>query len=178
MIEIFMILCPRLLGNCAHFHKGGWWYNACGQTNLNGVWYSGGVYRSKFQDGIFWAEYGGGFYSLKSVRLMIRPIDWNIGLWFPSNAPQFPPYLYLPTNKDSKAEPGAPAIVQQCHVKYKGGRDGGMRLWPDNNDSSSLSSDLLPSWLWDEDCYCPSVVIALLHLSVWKVVVHQAPWNH
>uniref|UniRef100_A0A147A6A3 Angiopoietin-like 1a n=1 Tax=Fundulus heteroclitus TaxID=8078 RepID=A0A147A6A3_FUNHE len=62
-------------GNCAHFHKGGWWYNACGQTNLNGVWYSGGVYRSKFQDGIFWAAYGGGFYSLKSVRLMIRPID-------------------------------------------------------------------------------------------------------
>ncbi|XP_062858210.1 angiopoietin-related protein 1a [Trichomycterus rosablanca] len=62
-------------GNCAHFHKGGWWYNACGQTNLNGVWYSGGVYRSKFQDGIFWAEYGGGFYSLKSVRMMIRPID-------------------------------------------------------------------------------------------------------
>ncbi|XP_041647451.1 angiopoietin-related protein 1a [Cheilinus undulatus] len=62
-------------GNCAHFHKGGWWYNACGQTNLNGVWYSGGVYRSKFQDGIFWAEYGGGFYSLKSVQLMIRPIE-------------------------------------------------------------------------------------------------------
>ncbi|KAG5850011.1 angiopoietin-related protein 1a [Anguilla anguilla] len=62
-------------GNCAHFHKGGWWYNACGQTNLNGVWYAGGVYRSKFQDGIFWAEYGGGSYSLKSVRMMIRPID-------------------------------------------------------------------------------------------------------
>lgn len=66
-----------ITGNCAHFHKGGWWYNACGQTNLNGVWYSGGVYRSKFQDGIFWAEYGGGFYSLKSVRMMIRPIDWG-----------------------------------------------------------------------------------------------------
>lgn len=63
-------------GNCAHFHKGGWWYNACGQANLNGVWYSGGVYRSKFQDGIFWADYGGGFYSMKSVRMMIRPIDW------------------------------------------------------------------------------------------------------
>lgn len=62
-------------GNCAHFHKGGWWYNACGQTNLNGVWYSGGVYRSKYQDGVFWADYGGGYYSLKSVRLMIRPID-------------------------------------------------------------------------------------------------------
>lgn len=64
-------------GNCAHFHKGGWWYNACGQTNLNGVWYTGGVYRSKFQDGIFWADYGGGFYSMKSVRMLIRPIDWD-----------------------------------------------------------------------------------------------------
>ncbi|XP_023674552.1 angiopoietin-related protein 1-like [Paramormyrops kingsleyae] len=62
-------------GNCAHFHKGGWWYNACGQTNLNGVWYTGGVYRSKFQDGIFWADYGGGSYSMKGVRMMIRPID-------------------------------------------------------------------------------------------------------
>lgn len=86
----FLMLYHSLLGNCAHFHKGGWWYNACGQTNLNGVWYSGGVYRSKFQDGVFWAEYGGGFYSLKSVRLMIRPIDWNLELGFPSDAPQFP----------------------------------------------------------------------------------------
>lgn len=66
---------PSPASNCAHFHKGGWWYNACGQTNLNGVWYPGGVYRSKFQDGIFWADYGGGFYSLKSVRMMIRLID-------------------------------------------------------------------------------------------------------
>ncbi|CAM4598587.1 unnamed protein product [Leuciscus chuanchicus] len=62
-------------GNCAHFHKAGWWFSACGQTNLNGVWYSGGVYRSRFQDGIFWADYGGGFYSMKSVRMMIRPVD-------------------------------------------------------------------------------------------------------
>uniref|UniRef100_A0A672JYZ4 Angiopoietin-related protein 1-like n=1 Tax=Sinocyclocheilus grahami TaxID=75366 RepID=A0A672JYZ4_SINGR len=62
-------------GNCAHFHKAGWWYSTCGQANLNGVWYSGGVYRSRFQDGIFWADYGGGFYSMKSVRMMIRPID-------------------------------------------------------------------------------------------------------
>ncbi|XP_069497274.1 angiopoietin-related protein 1 [Ambystoma mexicanum] len=62
-------------GNCAHFHKGGWWYNACAHSNLNGVWYRGGHYRSKHQDGIYWAEYRGGSYSLKSVRMMIRPID-------------------------------------------------------------------------------------------------------
>lgn len=74
MQTLMMVLCC-LSGNCANFHKGGWWYNACGQTNLNGVWYSGGVYRSRFQDGIFWADYGGGFYSMKSVRMMIRPID-------------------------------------------------------------------------------------------------------
>ncbi|NWT22632.1 ANGL1 protein, partial [Cardinalis cardinalis] len=62
-------------GNCAHFHKGGWWYNACAHSNLNGVWYRGGHYRSKYQDGIFWAEYRGGSYSLKAVQMMIRPID-------------------------------------------------------------------------------------------------------
>lgn len=62
-------------GNCAHFHKGGWWYNACAHSNLNGVWYRGGHYRSKHQDGIFWAEYRGGSYSLKAVQMMIKPID-------------------------------------------------------------------------------------------------------
>ncbi|XP_006005130.1 angiopoietin-related protein 1a [Latimeria chalumnae] len=62
-------------GNCAHFHKGGWWYNACAHSNLNGVWYRGGVYRSKYQDGIYWSEYRGGSYSLKAVRMMVRPID-------------------------------------------------------------------------------------------------------
>ncbi|KAM4641359.1 angiopoietin-related protein 1 isoform 1-T2 [Discoglossus pictus] len=62
-------------GNCAHFHKGGWWYNACAHANLNGVWYRGGHYRSKHQDGIYWAEYRGGSYSLKNVKMMIRRID-------------------------------------------------------------------------------------------------------
>ncbi|XP_039590447.1 angiopoietin-related protein 1a [Polypterus senegalus] len=62
-------------GNCAHFHKGGWWYNSCAQSNLNGVWYRGGQYRSKFQDGIYWAEYRGGSYSLRRVQMLLRPID-------------------------------------------------------------------------------------------------------
>lgn len=61
------------VGNCAHYQKGGWWYNACAHSNLNGVWYRGGHYRSRYQDGVYWAEFRGGSYSLKKVVMMIRP---------------------------------------------------------------------------------------------------------
>ncbi|CAL1568181.1 unnamed protein product [Knipowitschia caucasica] len=60
-------------GNCAHYQKGGWWYNSCAHSNLNGVWYRGGHYRSRYQDGVYWAEFRGGAYSLKKVTMMIRP---------------------------------------------------------------------------------------------------------
>ncbi|XP_043940613.1 angiopoietin-related protein 6 [Protopterus annectens] len=59
-------------GNCAHFQKGGWWYHMCAHSNLNGVWYKGGHYRSRYQDGVYWAEFRGGSYSLKKVSMMIR----------------------------------------------------------------------------------------------------------
>ncbi|MEQ2276552.1 hypothetical protein XENORESO_014510, partial [Xenotaenia resolanae] len=54
--------------NCAHFQKGGWWYHMCAHSNLNGVWYRGGHYRSRYQDGVYWAEFHGGSYSLKRVN--------------------------------------------------------------------------------------------------------------
>ncbi|XP_054859107.1 angiopoietin-related protein 6 [Eublepharis macularius] len=60
-------------GNCAHYQKGGWWYNMCAHSNLNGVWYKGGHYRSRYQDGVYWAEFRGGAYSLRKVAMMIRP---------------------------------------------------------------------------------------------------------
>ncbi|KAL4659161.1 angiopoietin-related protein 6 [Arapaima gigas] len=61
-------------GNCAHYQKGGWWYHMCAHSNLNGVWYRGGHYRSRYQDGVYWAEFHGGSYSLKKVAMMIKPI--------------------------------------------------------------------------------------------------------
>ncbi|XP_024920118.1 angiopoietin-related protein 6 [Cynoglossus semilaevis] len=60
-------------GNCAHYQKGGWWYHMCAHSNLNGVWYRGGHYRSRYQDGVYWAEFHGGAYSLKQVTMMIKP---------------------------------------------------------------------------------------------------------
>uniref|UniRef100_A0A3Q3EBR7 Angiopoietin-like 6 n=1 Tax=Labrus bergylta TaxID=56723 RepID=A0A3Q3EBR7_9LABR len=51
----------------------GWWYHMCAHSNLNSVWYRGGHYRSRYQDGVYWAEFHGGSYSLKRVSLMIKP---------------------------------------------------------------------------------------------------------
>nr|XP_039268423.1 angiopoietin-related protein 2-like [Styela clava] len=61
--------------NCANYQKGGWWYNTCAHSNLNGVYYMGGHYRSKFQDGIYWSEWRGGSYSLKHVEMKIKPSE-------------------------------------------------------------------------------------------------------
>nr|XP_061811734.1 angiopoietin-related protein 2-like [Nerophis lumbriciformis] len=61
-------------GNCAHYQKGGWWYHMCAHSNLNGVWYRGGHYRSRYQDGVYWAEFHGGSYSLKRVLMMVKPV--------------------------------------------------------------------------------------------------------
>ncbi|XP_067333437.1 angiopoietin-related protein 6 isoform X3 [Channa argus] len=62
------------IGNCAHYQKGGWWYHMCAHSNLNGVWYRGGHYRSRYQDGVYWAEFHGGAYSLKRVSMMMKPL--------------------------------------------------------------------------------------------------------
>lgn len=59
-------------GNCALYHRGGWWYHACAHSNLNGVWYHGGHYRSRYQDGVYWAEFRGGAYSLKKAVMLTR----------------------------------------------------------------------------------------------------------
>ncbi|EDW70904.2 uncharacterized protein Dvir_GJ11288 [Drosophila virilis] len=55
-------------GHCASKDKfcGGWWYNNCTGSNLNGKYYDHEVER---RDAIFWD----GFVSLKKVKMLIRP---------------------------------------------------------------------------------------------------------
>ncbi|RXM98867.1 Angiopoietin-related protein 3 [Acipenser ruthenus] len=62
--------------NCAENYSGGWWFNACGDTNLNGRYIRA---RSKGRldrrRGIYWKPGKGSSYSLMSTKIKIRPRD-------------------------------------------------------------------------------------------------------
>lgn len=62
-------------GNCAQAHTGAWWYNACEMANLNGKYLSGNVDPINLFQGMYWNNFHGPSYSLKSVKMLIRPID-------------------------------------------------------------------------------------------------------
>jgi len=57
--------------NCAVTYKGGWWYNSCYKSNLNGKYYYGGIIA---EDGIAWSTLTGNQYSLKTTEMKIRPV--------------------------------------------------------------------------------------------------------
>ncbi|XP_067281731.1 LOW QUALITY PROTEIN: angiopoietin-1 [Pseudorasbora parva] len=61
---------------CALMLSGGWWYDACGPSNLNGVYYRQGQHVGKF-NGIKWHYFKGPSYSLQSTVMMIRPADFS-----------------------------------------------------------------------------------------------------
>ncbi|KAI1231425.1 hypothetical protein IHE44_0007874 [Lamprotornis superbus] len=54
----------KCVDDCAQFRKGGYWYNCCTDSNLNGVYYRKGEH-TKSMDGITWYGWHGSTYSLK-----------------------------------------------------------------------------------------------------------------
>ncbi|GCC32167.1 angiopoietin-related protein 7 [Chiloscyllium punctatum] len=62
----------KCVDNCVHFRKGGYWYNCCSDSNLNGVYYRQGEHTQN-SDGITWYGWHGSSYSLKQVEMKIRP---------------------------------------------------------------------------------------------------------
>ncbi|XP_012733467.2 angiopoietin-2a [Fundulus heteroclitus] len=61
---------------CSQLTTGGWWFDACGPSNLNGMYYQNGQNSNRF-NGIKWYYWKGSGYSLKSTTMMIRPTDFS-----------------------------------------------------------------------------------------------------
>ncbi|XP_063047101.1 angiopoietin-2a [Engraulis encrasicolus] len=61
---------------CSQLTSGGWWFDACGPSNLNGIYYQQGQNTNRF-NGIKWYYWKGSGYSLKATTMMIRPADFQ-----------------------------------------------------------------------------------------------------
>ncbi|XP_051567714.1 angiopoietin-related protein 3-like [Myxocyprinus asiaticus] len=60
--------------NCARNYTGGWWFNACGDTNLNGryAWMRSKA-RPQRRKEVYWRPAKGSSYTPKSTKITIRP---------------------------------------------------------------------------------------------------------
>ncbi|XP_078686987.1 fibrinogen C domain-containing protein 1-like [Branchiostoma floridae x Branchiostoma belcheri] len=59
--------------SCAQAYTGAWWYAACHDANLNGL-YLAGAQVSNGGNGVNWLTWKGYYYSLKHTEMKIRPI--------------------------------------------------------------------------------------------------------
>ncbi|XP_040008185.1 angiopoietin-related protein 7 isoform X1 [Xiphias gladius] len=68
-VTIYLILLPHRL-------PGGYWYNCCTDSNLNGVFYRYSEH-TKNTNGITWYGWHGPNYSLKKVEMKVRPVGFQ-----------------------------------------------------------------------------------------------------
>ncbi|GFO14788.1 angiopoietin-related protein 1 [Plakobranchus ocellatus] len=60
--------------HCAAENKGGWWYNSCFYSQLNGLYHTAWYSRTNYADGIVWYTLKDNeFYSLKKVEMKLKP---------------------------------------------------------------------------------------------------------
>lgn len=59
--------------NCALNKKGGWWYNACYKSNLNGQYMPGAINKGP---GMNWYYWKNSWYSVKRSELKLRPKEF------------------------------------------------------------------------------------------------------
>ena len=60
--------------NCATSSKGAWWYNACHNSNLNGLYHRGR--HSSSADGVNWYHWKGHNYSAKRAEMKLKPVNF------------------------------------------------------------------------------------------------------
>jgi len=65
--------CP-----CVNSFGGGWWFYSCFEANLNGEYFADPLDNNYYQ-GLIWEKWKGD-YSLKSTKMMIRSVSFNMPL--------------------------------------------------------------------------------------------------
>ncbi|CAF3586633.1 unnamed protein product [Adineta steineri] len=61
-------------GQCAENYHSGWWHAGCTLVNLNGLYLRG---NDTTATGVFWNNWLGAKYSLKSCEIKVRPVGFN-----------------------------------------------------------------------------------------------------